>query len=142
MAIPATAETWLSGYIPDLPTPFDASGAVGLTAFRRLCERQIAAGVSALVVGETAGESSTLSPAEHESIIRAAVDVARGRSRVIAGAGSNSTDHAIDLTCRAEDAGAGRGDVRCAVLQQADAGGHLRAFPRHRRFDRAACHPA
>jgi 4-hydroxy-tetrahydrodipicolinate synthase len=106
MAIPATTETWLSGYIPDLPTPFDASGAVGLTAFRRLCERQIAAGVSALVVGETAGESSTLSPAEHESIIRAAVDVARGRSRVIAGAGSNSTDHAIDLTCRAEDAGA------------------------------------
>jgi 4-hydroxy-tetrahydrodipicolinate synthase len=47
-----------------------------------------------------------LSPAEHESIIRAAVDVARGRTRVVAGAGFNSTDHAIDLTCRAEDAGA------------------------------------
>ena len=106
MAIPATPETWLSGYIPDLPTPFDANGAVDLTAFRRLCERQIAAGVSALVVGETAGESSTLSLADHESIIRAAVDVACGRSRVIAGAGSNSTDHAIELTLRAEAAGA------------------------------------
>lgn len=106
MAIPATPETWLSGYIPDLPTPFDASGAVDLTAFRRLCERQIAAGVSALVVGETAGESSTLSPAEHESIIHAAVEMARGHARVIAGAGSNSTHHAIDLTRRAEDSGA------------------------------------
>ena len=71
MAIPTTPETWLSGYIPDLPTPFDARGAVDLTAFRRLCERQIAAGVSALVVGETAGESSTLSLSEHERIIRA-----------------------------------------------------------------------
>ena len=106
MAIPTTPETWLSGYIPDLPTPFDEGGAVDLTAFRGLCERQIAAGVSALVVGETAGESSTLSLSEHERIIRAAVELARGRSRVIAGAGSNSTQHAIDLTRCAETAGA------------------------------------
>jgi len=106
MVIPPTPEAWLSGYIPDLPTPFDTRGAVDLTAFRRLCERQIAAGASAILVCETAGEAPTLSPAEHESIIRAAVEVARGRSRVIAGAGSNSTDHAIDLTRCAEATGA------------------------------------
>jgi 4-hydroxy-tetrahydrodipicolinate synthase len=97
---------WLSGYIPDLPTPFDEDGNLDLVAFAGLCERQMAAGVSAIVVGETAGESSTLTPAEHDSIVRAAVDVARGRVRVIAGAGSNSTSHAIEYTRRAEAAGA------------------------------------
>jgi len=106
MTVSATPEAWLSGYVPDLPTPFDTKGEVDLTAFRRLCERQIAAGASAILVCETAGEAPTLSPAEHEAIIRAAVDVARGRSRVIAGAGSNSTDHAIDLTRCAKAAGA------------------------------------
>src|SRR5262245_17373199 len=105
MIIPVTPETWLSGYIQDIPTPFDTKGAVDLTAFRGLCERQIAAGVPAILVCETAGDTSTLSPAEHESVIRAAVDVARGLSRVIAGAGSNSTHHAIDLTRCAEAAG-------------------------------------
>jgi len=43
------------------------------------------------VAGETAGEASTLTTAEHEILIRAAVETARGRVRVIAGAGSNST---------------------------------------------------
>jgi 4-hydroxy-tetrahydrodipicolinate synthase len=105
MTVPARRAAF-SGYIPDLPTPFDAKGAVDLNAFRRLCERQIEAGVSALVVGETAGETSTLSVAEHESLIHAAVEIARPRSRVIAGAGSNSTHHAIELTRRAETAGA------------------------------------
>jgi 4-hydroxy-tetrahydrodipicolinate synthase len=98
--------TWLSGYIPDLPTPFDEAGKLDLAAFAKLCERQIEAGVSAIVVGETAGEASTLTPAEHEAIVRAAVEIARGRVRVIAGAGSNSTSQAIALTQRAEAAGA------------------------------------
>ena len=71
-----------------------------------LCERQIDAGVTAILVSETGGEASTLTPAEQESIIRAAVEVARGRVRVIAGAGSNSTSQAIELTQRAEAAGA------------------------------------
>jgi 4-hydroxy-tetrahydrodipicolinate synthase len=98
--------TWLAGYIPDIPTPFDETGAVDLAAFAKLCERQIEAGVTAILVSETGGESSTLTPAEQESIIRAAVEVARGRVRVIAGAGSNSTSQAIELTQRAEAAGA------------------------------------
>jgi 4-hydroxy-tetrahydrodipicolinate synthase len=71
-----------------------------------LCERQIEAGVMAIVVGETAGEASTLTPAEHDTMVRAAVKVARGRVHVIAGAGSNSTSQAIELTRRAEAAGA------------------------------------
>jgi 4-hydroxy-tetrahydrodipicolinate synthase len=102
----ASPAAWLTGYIPDLPTPFDETGAVDLAAFARLCERQIEAGVPAMVVGETAGEASTLTPAEHDSIVRAAVGIARGRLRIIAGAGSNSTGQAIELTRRAEAAGA------------------------------------
>jgi 4-hydroxy-tetrahydrodipicolinate synthase len=98
--------TWLAGYIPDLPTPFDASGGLDLTAFAKLCESQIEAGVSAIVVGETAGEASTLTPVEHDTIVRTAIEIARGRVRVIAGAGSNSTSQAIELTRRAEGAGA------------------------------------
>ena len=98
--------SWLAGYIPDLPTPFDENDRIDLAAFAKLCERQIEAGVPAIVVCETAGEASTLTPVEQETIIRAAVEVARGRTRVIAGAGSNSTSQAIALTRRAEAAGA------------------------------------
>jgi 4-hydroxy-tetrahydrodipicolinate synthase len=106
MTSPAYPATWLAGYIPDLPTPFDDGGQLDLAAFARLCERQITAGVPAIVVGETTGEASTLAPAEHDSIVRTAVAVARGRVRVIAGAGSNSTSQAIELTRRAEADGA------------------------------------
>jgi 4-hydroxy-tetrahydrodipicolinate synthase len=106
MTHPAHPALWLSGYIPDLPTPFDEADNLDLATFARLCERQIEAGVSAIVVGETAGESSTLSPVEHDSIVRAAVEIAHGRVRIIAGAGSNSTSQAIELTRRAEAAGA------------------------------------
>src|ERR1019366_3287211 len=102
----ANPATWLAGYIPDLPTPFDESGGIDLAAFAKLCERQIEADVAAIGVGETAGEASTLTPVEHDGIVRAAVEIAHGRIRVIAGAGSNSTSQAIELTRRAEAAGA------------------------------------
>ena len=58
------------------------------------------------MLGETAGEAATLTPAEHDRVVRAAVETARGRVRVIAGAGSNSTHQAIELTRHAEAAGA------------------------------------
>jgi 4-hydroxy-tetrahydrodipicolinate synthase len=98
--------TWLSGYIPDLPTPFDENGELDLAAFAKLCQRQIEAEVSAIVVGETAGEASTLTPVEHDSMVHTAVEIAHSRVRVIAGAGSNSTSQTIELMRRAEAAGA------------------------------------
>jgi 4-hydroxy-tetrahydrodipicolinate synthase len=97
---------WLAGYIPDLPTPFDEADRIDMPAFAKLCGRQIESGVSAIVVGETAGEASTLTPVEHDAIVRTAVETARGRVRVIAGAGSNSTSQAVELARRAEAAGA------------------------------------
>ncbi|MCA1456547.1 4-hydroxy-tetrahydrodipicolinate synthase [Bradyrhizobium sp. BRP22] len=97
---------WLTGYIADLPTPFDEDGEIDLDAFARLCERQIASGAAAIVVGETTGEAPTLTTGEKAGLIRHAVEIAHGRVRVIAGAGSNSTDRAIELTRQAEAAGA------------------------------------
>jgi 4-hydroxy-tetrahydrodipicolinate synthase len=58
------------------------------------------------VVCGTTGEAPTLSPAEHGALVRVAAGVARGRIPVIAGAGSNSTAHAIELSRDAEVAGA------------------------------------
>jgi 4-hydroxy-tetrahydrodipicolinate synthase len=95
-----------AGYIADLPTPFHDNGTIDMTSFVRLCERQIDAGASAIVVAETAGEAPTLTTGEHQAIVRAAVSTSRGRISVIAGAGSNSTSHAIELTKQAEASGA------------------------------------
>jgi 4-hydroxy-tetrahydrodipicolinate synthase len=125
------SSAWLAGYIPDLPTPFNEAGGVDLTAFAKLCERQIQAGVSAIVAGETSGEASTLAPAEHDAVIRTAVETAHGRVRVIAGAGSNSTSQAIETTRRAELAGA---DAVLSVVpyynkpMQAGIAAHFRAI--------------
>jgi 4-hydroxy-tetrahydrodipicolinate synthase len=96
----------LSGYAPALPTPFDDDEKIDCTAFENLCHRQIREGATALVVCGTTGEAPTLSPAEHRTLIRIAAGVSRGRVPVIAGAGSNSTDHAIALTQDAEARGA------------------------------------
>lgn len=97
---------WLTGYIPDIPTPFDADGAVDLAAFAHLCELQIDAGAPAIVVCETAGEISTLTPQERTAIISTATEISRKRVHVIAGAGSNATAQAIESTKQAAAAGA------------------------------------
>jgi 4-hydroxy-tetrahydrodipicolinate synthase len=96
----------LSGYAPALPTPFDENDRLDLAAFERMCQLQIEAGATALVVGGTTGEAPTLSHGEHAEIVAVAVDAADGRLPVIAGTGSNSTAKAIELTQDAEAAGA------------------------------------
>ncbi|BAM91956.1 dihydrodipicolinate synthase [Bradyrhizobium oligotrophicum S58] len=103
---PGSAARWLAGTIADIPTPFDADGALDQPALARLCERQIEAGASAILVCETAGEASTLTAAEREQVIRTAVTVAANRVHVIAGAGSNATLQAVQNTRQAASAGA------------------------------------
>jgi 4-hydroxy-tetrahydrodipicolinate synthase len=96
----------LLGYACELPTPFTKDDRIDSAAFERLCELQIMHGASALVVGATTGEESTLSPFEHGELIRIAVAAARRRLPVIAGAGSNATAHAVEFSRNAEAAGA------------------------------------
>ena len=98
--------THLGGYAPALPTPFHAHDKVDLAAFEHMCELQLRAGATALVVAGTTGEAPTLSHTEHAELVSVAADVANGRIPVIAGTGSNSTAHAIALTQDAEAAGA------------------------------------
>ena len=96
----------LSGYAPALPTPFRPDGAVDYAAFEQICELQIGEGATALVVCGTTGEAPTLNGDEQRELVRIAARVARGGVPVIAGAGSNSTTHAIALARGAESVGA------------------------------------
>ncbi len=93
------------GAIPALVTPF-RDGAVDEKAFRETVERQIAAGVGAVVPVGTTGETATLSHDEHKRVVELCVEVAAGRVPVIAGAGSNSTEEAIELVRHAKTVGA------------------------------------
>ena len=88
-----------------LITPFKG-GVVDERAFQNLVEWQIAEGTHGLVPAGTTGESPTLSHEEHKRVIELCVEAAKRRVPVIAGAGSNSTDEAIDLTRHAKKVGA------------------------------------
>jgi len=94
-----------AGTYTALITPF-RDGQVDYDGFRKLIEAQIAGGVDGIVPVGTTGESPTLSHDEHRDVIKAAVEIAAGRVKVVGGTGSNSTDEAIGLTQDAEKAGA------------------------------------
>lgn len=88
-----------------LITPF-RNGEVDEQAFRSLVEWHIQEGTHGLVPCGTTGESPTLSHEEHKRIVEICIETAAGRVPVIAGAGSNSTREAIELTEHAKEAGA------------------------------------
>ncbi len=99
------SEPLFRGVLPALITPF-RDGAVDEDAFVRLVERQIAGGVHGLVPVGTTGETSTLSHDEHRRVVELCVKTAAGRVPVVAGAGSNATAEAIELTRHAKTVGA------------------------------------
>ena len=86
-------------------TPFKG-GKVDEAKVRELVEFHIAHGTDGLIPCGTTGESPTLSHDEHKRVVEVVIGAARGRIRVVAGTGSNSTAEAIDLTTHAEQAGA------------------------------------
>jgi 4-hydroxy-tetrahydrodipicolinate synthase len=100
-----TAKTSFRGSFTALLTPF-RNGSLDEQAFRDLVEWQIAEGTNGLVPVGTTGESPTLSHDEHKQVVEWCVEVAKGRVPVVAGAGSNSTKEAIELSRHAEQAGA------------------------------------
>lgn len=96
---------WMRGCATALVTPFKANGAIDEDRLHALVDRQITNGVRLLVPCGTTGESATMTEAEDQRVIAITVEVARGRARVIAGTGSNSTAAAIEASLRARDLG-------------------------------------
>ena len=93
------------GSIPALVTPFSGK-CVDEDSLSAFVDWQIVEGSNALVPCGTTGESATLSREEHRNVVATTVRVANGRVPVIAGCGSYSTEHAIELVRAAADVGA------------------------------------
>jgi 4-hydroxy-tetrahydrodipicolinate synthase len=87
-------------------TPFDADGRVDLDRYQELCAFLVDNGSDGVVVNGTTGEASTLSEDERRGLIEAALEAIGDRATVVAGTGTNSTEHSIELTRQAEEAGA------------------------------------
>ena len=98
-------KTIFTGAATALITPFK-NGAVDFESFGTIIDAQIEAGIDALVICGTTGEASTLTDDEQIDTIAYAVKRVSGRVPVIAGAGSNDTDHAIKLCRRSCEVGA------------------------------------
>ena len=88
-----------------LITPMTATG-VDYNNLARLIEFQIENGVAALIAVGTTGESATLTPEERKEVIRFTVERTAGRVPVVAGTGTNNTEHVLDFTKSACDDGA------------------------------------
>ena len=89
-----------------LITPFKDNGELDEDKIRELVNYHIENGTAGIVPCGTTGEAPTLTFTEHEKVIKIVVEEVRGRIQVIAGAGSNNTDRAVDLTKYAKRLGA------------------------------------
>ena len=94
-----------SGVYTALVTPFK-KGRLDEASLKTLIELQVKGGVDGIVPVGTTGESPTVDFEEHVRIIELAVFYAKGRCKIIAGSGANSTEEAVYLTKSAEYAGA------------------------------------
>ncbi len=102
----STTVEWMRGCATALVTPFKAGGAVDLPRMRALVDRQIAGGVKLLVPCGTTGERATMNDEEGRQVVATTIEVAKGRARVVAGAGSNNTAHAVEQAKEAKALGA------------------------------------
>jgi len=98
-------KTFLCGSYPPLLTPF-RGGKVDLEKFAELAERQAREGSHGVVVCGTTGEPSSLTPDERTELVKVAVDVIAKRIPVVAATGSQSFAETVEITTRAEKAGA------------------------------------
>lgn len=94
------------GLATALVTPFSSSGALDVPMLEKLIDHQIENGADALVICGTTGEAATMTQAEQLSAISCAVQHAEGRCKIIAGTGSNSTAHALEMSRLAAAIGA------------------------------------
>lgn len=98
-------KVFFTGACTALVTPF-LNGKINYPLLERLIRRQIDAGIRALVISGTTGESATLSDQEKLELFRRSREYAGSDALIIAGTGSNSTEHAMQLSRAAEEAGA------------------------------------
>lgn len=116
-----------TGACTALVTPF-LGKAVNYPLLDRLLARQIDAGISAVVLCGTTGESATLTDAEKLAIIGRGKAFVRNRCTVIAGTGSNDTEHTVNLSRLAEQAGADALLVVTPYYNKATPGGLLEHY--------------
>lgn len=95
----------IRGSLVALVTPMKADLSLDLDALHSLVEWHIEQGTHGIVAVGTTGESATLNVGEHIEVIRKVVNQVAGRVPVIAGTGANSTQEALELTQRAQEAG-------------------------------------
>lgn len=100
------SDTRLVGCGTALATPFTSGGAVDERALRGLVDWQIDEGIDFVVPCGSTGEAATLTPAEHRRVVEITVEQSRGRVPVVAGAGSNDTRKAIELSRLMRESGA------------------------------------
>ena len=93
------------GIATAMVTPMTATG-VDYGALARFIDFQLEEGINALVAVGTTGESATLTPQERKEVIRFTVERVAGRVPVIAGTGTNNTQHVLEFTKSACDDGA------------------------------------
>lgn len=86
-------------------TPFNEDRTVNYDKFVDIVEYQLKKGTDAIIVCGTTGEAKTLSTEEHVKLIKLCVEVVDHRVPVIAGAGSNDTRYAVELSNEAERCG-------------------------------------
>lgn len=94
-----------TGVCTAMITPF-LNGEVNYPMLQILLTRQIEAGVDAVVLAGTTGESATLSDEEKIKLFRHAKEFTKDKILIIAGTGSNNTKHAVELSIAAQEAGA------------------------------------
>lgn len=116
--------TVFKGIATAMVTPMTATG-VDYDTLARFIEFQIESGIHALVAVGTTGESATLTPAERKEVIRFTVERVNGRVPVIAGTGTNNTEHVLEYTRSACGDGADAVLVVTPYYNKATQGGLL-----------------
>lgn len=115
------------GIATAMVTPMTATG-VDYEALARFIDFQLDSGINALVAVGTTGESATLTPEERKEVIRFTVERVAGRVPVIAGTGTNNTEHVLDFTKSACEYGADAVLVVTPYYNKATQGGLYKHF--------------
>ena len=98
--------TIFTGMATAIVTPMHTDGSIDYEALSRFVEFQIGSGINALVVMGTTGENATIEPEDQKKVIAYTVEKVAGRVPVIAGTGTNNTEHVLHNTRNACQVGA------------------------------------